>query len=281
MMRHLNQELDIAKKLARSAGAGILEARVLGRELGVKKKKGDVGQEETYVTDVDLQASETICAGLRRAFPEHGILSEEEFQEGWWKPRYTWIIDPLDGTENFIFGGDEFGVHIGLTEEGRPVLGVNYYPVTDVLYWAVKGEGAHKETQGKSTKLPSLAFSADAPVLPLRSRSDPTTREIYEKLTHTKMTDEEFDKRFKYIASTGLRLCMMAEGVYNLLATTGVRGGLWDFLSGDVILTEAGGFISDWQGRPIDYRHPRARLSQGVVAAGSRHLYERALALLK
>ena len=283
MTNTFSLELEIAKDLARRAGQCILEFR-LGKDTLQIQEKSNNGLFISPVTAADLKSNEIICSGLQNTFPEYGILSEEAVasnsHEKWWAKKYAWIIDPLDGTEDFIRGGNDFGVHIGLTEEGVPVLGVNYYPATDIMYWAVKGEGAYKQSRHKPAERIFLHSSGDDPILSLRSKSDKMTKVIYELLLQKSISDEEFNLSCKYIGSAGLRLCAIAEGNYNLYVTRATRGGLWDFLSGDVILKEAGGFISDWQGHSIDYRNKNAQLIHGVVACGNHTLYKRLISLL-
>ena len=123
----LNEELRVAQKIAREAGALLLEYYAEGVE--VKEKIGADNMVEP-VTIADKKASELIIKGLRAAFPEDGILSEEAFDD---KERLdkkrVWVIDPMDGTLGFIKRQDDFCVQIGLTEAGRVILGVVFIPV--------------------------------------------------------------------------------------------------------------------------------------------------------
>lgn len=274
-------ELTTAKTLAQQAGQLILEYHHKVNTLETKTKQHANGA-TSPVTIADEKANVIICAGLRAQFPQHGVLSEEDAKMAdkdapWWQKQHVWIIDPLDGTENFIKGGRHFGVHIGLLEETSPVVGVNYYPCTETMYWAVKGQGANKQVGAeKATKISCKGASGEQ-LLPLRSRSDRKIDSIYEELLQKKFSVESPDQESDYVGSTGLRLCLIAEGVYNLYIATAARAGLWDYLSGEVILREAGAVISDWQGHPLDYRQSDARLGNGVLVCGNQQIQKRVL----
>ena len=269
MTKELFRELEIAKILARQAGQAILETSF---DYSVAEKRGWDGF-ATPVTSADLQANRIICEGLKEAFPDDTRLSEESSGGiAWHEAERVWIIDPLDGTECFIQGGKDFGVHMGLTVRGEPALGVNYYPVTDVMYWAVRGQGAWKQ-QGASERVQLLPQRSDGEVvlLPLKSRSD----DAFEKLLGFTSSPAV------YLGSTGLRLCAIAEGSYNIYIASAKRAGLWDFLSGEVILRETGCFIFDWDGQSIDYRRKDTRLPRGVIVCGNRQIYDSMAAQLK
>lgn len=279
MTGQFSKELEIAVTLARQAGEAILETSVDRSALKILEKSREDGLPSTPVTNADFLANRIICKGLKTAFPNYVLLSEETYDWAldatWHEARHAWIVDPLDGTEEFIRGGKDFGIHIGLTIEGEPTLGVNYYPTTDVFYWAVRGQGAWKR-QGVGEKirlLPQCSNGEDV-FLPLSSKSDLVANSILEKLLGSKYATG-------YLGSTGLRLCAIAEGSYNVYLASARRAGLWDFLSGEVILREAGCLISDWEGIPVDYRRKDARLPRGVVVCRNRQIYDSMIAQLK
>ncbi len=129
------QEAMIAACRAARAGGAILRS-YFGRPLAIQEKQG-----ADIVTEADLAAEETICAVLRASHPDFGIFSEEQgLVEG--EAEYLWIVDPLDGTNNFVVGIPQFGVSVALTHKQETVLGVVYHPVTDVLWRASRGRGA-------------------------------------------------------------------------------------------------------------------------------------------
>lgn len=263
-------ELATAIDAAKKAGIALLDMRLNGEPLQIKKKS-----QNQLVTAADFKSQDIICTALKKSFESYGILSEESLDDtaSWREKEYTWIIDPLDGTEHFIFGGNDFGVHIGLSQRGQPLLGVNYYPAKDLIYWAVKGDGAYKQLHQQTAKKLSLSSDWNPPIICLRSKSE-TIFENFEKKKLVVGTSE-------YIGSTGLRLCLIAEGYCHLYMTSGLRAGLWDFLSGEIILKEAGGMMSDWNGQPIDYLNCDAKLTRGIIASGNQKIHEKFLALLQ
>src|ERR1051326_8522879 len=142
MMVHMEKELEIAKNLAREAGAILLN--YYQRALSIDwKAPGDP------VTVADREANEYIVSHIKREFPDDGILSEEDADDlaRLERPR-VWMIDPMDGTREFIDHRPDFAVQIGLIAGGTPVAGAVYQPATDKLYYAAKGIGAFLESGG-------------------------------------------------------------------------------------------------------------------------------------
>ncbi len=138
----LERELDLALSLAREAGAAIL---------GFYRKPIEIEQKDSFsdsepVTQADRVANDLIVRALEREFPDDGILAEESIDTAHrLDKRRVWMIDPLDGTTGFIEGNGDFAVQIGLVDNGEPVLGVVYQPLTGVLYRAVRGQGSWVE----------------------------------------------------------------------------------------------------------------------------------------
>src|SRR6185312_8147761 len=131
-----DHELRVACDLARVAGAAILEH--YEGPLNIRQKNYDDDVEP--VTQADTIANDLIVTGLKREFPDDGILAEEsvDTKRRLEKSR-VWMVDPLDGTNGFIDGNGDFAVQIGLAEEGQPVVAVVYQPLTGVLYRAIRG----------------------------------------------------------------------------------------------------------------------------------------------
>src|SRR5438477_3865171 len=138
----MEKELGIAKQLAVAAGRILMEYYEQA-VLVDWKAPGDP------VTAADRAANEFIVTSLAREFPEHGILSEEETDDFVRLERsHVWMIDPMDGTKEFIDHRGDFAVQIGLVVDGLPALGVVYQPTTKKLYYAANGMGAFLETEG-------------------------------------------------------------------------------------------------------------------------------------
>jgi len=130
-------ELEVGSRIARAAG-----------QLALQMRKGDIGTEsksdESPVTLADKACEKLIVEELTKAFPEDGLLGEEGASREPANGR-KWIIDPIDGTRDFIRGTGAWSVLIGLEEHGEVVAGFAYFPVHDKLYWAAKGQGAYCE----------------------------------------------------------------------------------------------------------------------------------------
>ncbi len=277
------KEMTVAYQLALDAGKVLREIQHSDQDLQIQQKEGFM-QVLSPVTIADMRANQIICHGLNKQFPDYGILTEEEVDDpslqnairNWRSSELTWIIDPLDGTNNFIKKGKDYGIHIGLTLNGEPVLGLNYYPELNTAYFAVKGHGAFKQ---EGSKPPQQLFTSPftGQIHPIRNTDPQETAAIYEKLLGYEITPQVLQQVFSTIDSCGLRICSIAEGWNNLYASKGLRGGLWDYCSGEVIIREAGGTISDLNGNPIDYRSENARINHGAIVSSDKELHDRAL----
>ena len=153
------RELQVALKLARDAGAAILE--YYDSPLHVERKV-DADEYTEPVTQADRTANELIVSALRHEFPDDGILAEESIDtDRRLSKRRVWMIDPLDGTNGFIARDGDFAVQIGLAVEGRSVVGVVYQPLPDVLYRAVEGAGTWIERKGFEAERASVSDAGD------------------------------------------------------------------------------------------------------------------------
>lgn len=315
----LKAELIAAKILARTAGYKILEVRSCGdlqisekEEWLFIKKRIDI----TPLTIADLRSNVIICQGLKLLFPDYAILSEEgdptlvesDENKPWYTKKRVFVIDPLDGTKEFIKGLDEYGVHIALIEEGRPILGVTHFPATNTTYWGVKGQGAYRQIgDGEIVRLNIDPAEDDGSIKALISRNNPPVeyKEIYRQIFQSDSGEESafnafFDHKnkegqdiiqigsnhFRKIGSAGLKMCQIIEGLGNCWLFRG-NSKYWDTASTDIILTEAGGMITDWQGKPIIYLpirdidgeilNPGSELIQGVVVTRYSRILTQAL----
>lgn len=261
---NLDKELEIARHAASQAGKKILEVYA-SDEFDVEFK----GHNDP-VSRADKLSNIEICKIIGQEFPEHGILTEEKLNsedisnhesikqslDRWKERQYAWMIDPLDGTKDFINKTGEFGIHIGLTYEGTPVLGVNYYPTTETFYSAIKGEGAYRNSR--------RIFVRES--LDIKDMVAVTSRTSTDKVL-TKMIEElEMDEPIM-VGSMGLKICKVAEGSADLYALFNSKSSLWDSCSSQVIIEEAGGKITDLNSSMIDYRPEGSlRLKDGVLA---------------
>jgi 3'(2'), 5'-bisphosphate nucleotidase len=248
-------ELNRAIELARTTG---LEVMQLQRgALHVEMKPGD-----EPVTIADRQASERIVGGLAASFPADPIISEElpPAAGALGSPR-LWLVDPIDGTKDFIRGEDGYSVMIGLVVAGVPTVGVVYQPVIDRLFYA-SPDGAFMTYQGQTTRLAvsSVTAAAEARLVASKSHRGADIDRVKQQLG---IADEQ------NLGSVGLKLCVIAAGLRDLYVNPATKTKAWDTCAPEAILVAAGGRLSDVSGRPIRYTVELAH-RHGLVASNGR-----------
>ena len=232
--------LDAVCDVAREAGRATL--RFHGGPLTVERKGDD-----SPVTAADRAAHALIVEALRRLTPEVPVLSEEADEREWAARREWstyWLVDPLDGTKEFIKGSGDFTVNIALISGMEPVLGVVHVPVTGVTYWGVKGRGAFRVDAGQ------------APVA-LRTRAaDPERLVIVASRDHAGPRVEALLARLPTASTaslgSSLKFCLLAEGradFYPRFSPTSE----WDTAAAQCVLEAAGGRVTDTAGRRLGY----------------------------
>jgi myo-inositol-1(or 4)-monophosphatase len=242
----LSRELALAKRAAREAGE-ILRGywRRGGYEIGSKGH-------DNPVTQADLEADRAIKKRLRDPFPEYGWLSEETVDnDARLKRRRVWIVDPLDGTKEFIKGIPEFSVAIALIENGAPILGVTYNPIKREMYWAARGLGCHLNT--KRVRVTKTRTLKHATVLASRSETARGEWLVFDGTMQVSPT-----------GSVAYKLAMVAGGKGDATFTRSPKSE-WDIASGAALVLEAGGAITDIKGRAIRFNQRNVKL-QGLVA---------------
>ncbi|QGY30688.1 3'(2'),5'-bisphosphate nucleotidase CysQ [Pantoea cypripedii] len=236
-------------QLARAAGDAIMQVYDGAQPMDIERKADD-----SPVTAADLAAHQVILSGLQALTPEVPVLSEEdppawEIRQQW--QRY-WLVDPLDGTKEFIKRNGEFTVNIALIEKGKPVLGVVYAPAIGVLYSAAEGK-AWKEEGGHKTQI----HVRDArPPLVVVSRShfdkDAELQEYLQQLGEHQTT----------AIGSSLKFCLVAEGKAQLYPRFGPTN-IWDTGAGHAVAIAAGAHVHDWQGKTLDYAPRESFLNPG------------------
>lgn len=238
--------------LAREAGRAEM-AYYDGADADIREK-----DDRSPVTLADEVGHRILVDGLRRLDPGTPVVSEEgelapyETRRGWGR---FWLVDPLDGTKEFIKRRAEFTVNLGLVEHGEPVFGVVLAPALDLLYWAQQGEGAWREEKGGG---PERIYSAPAaPGTPLT---------IVESLSHPSPELEEYLKTIpvarRVKAGSSLKFCWVAEGradVYPRLGPTME----WDVAAGDCIYRQSG--RNGERPSPLTYNKPDLRNPSFVI----------------
>ena len=254
------EELRVAIDLARNAGAGILELYNGPIEV---LEKFDVDVSEP-VTIADQIANDLIVKGLHENFPDDGILAEESIDtEQRLSKRRVWMVDPLDGTNGFIDGNGDFAVQIGLAVDGQAVLGVVYQPLPDVLYRAVVGEGSWIETELGEVRRAQVSARTDFSQMRLAaSRSHRSPR--MDRVVRALGVNREVKR-----GSVGIKVGLLIEQRCDLYVHLSPRTKQWDTCAPQIILTEAGGSITDLFGGPITYNAADVQNQNGLVASNS------------
>jgi 3'(2'), 5'-bisphosphate nucleotidase len=255
------REIEVASQLAVEAAGAVMRyfpGNPHRQPLDVQSK-GDDGP----VTAADRAASDLIVGGLQRFFPQDALLSEEAADQddvpARLGARRVWMIDPIDGTRDFIAGRAGFAVMIGLLEQGRPRLGVVVQPSAARLYVGLVGQGAWTiDGAGKPRAIQVDSSQAAIRLVASRSHRSPIMDRIKEVL---EVTDEV------NIGSVGLKLALIASGLRDLYINTSGKSKLWDACAPEAILAAAGGRVTDLFGAAIDYQRADLALPSGLVAS--------------
>lgn len=209
------------------------------------------------LTQADLISNKIITGYLSANFP-YPILSEEtEDDLARLKEDRAWIVDPLDGTKEFIAKNDEFTINIALVEKQRPILGVISVPAKNTIYYAVKGQGAYMQKNGKDIPITCSQIKDlnKARLTVSRSHLNPQLKEILQQ----HITDF-------IVKGSAVKYCAIAanEADASLRKMPLME---WDICAADCILTEAGGLITDFTGKKIWYNQAYTKQEHGIVAS--------------
>jgi 3'(2'), 5'-bisphosphate nucleotidase len=252
----LTELLQDVVALAHAAGEQILE--VYNRDdHGVESK-----QDDSPLTAADMASHHEIVAGLERLTPDIPILSEESASLPYVeRSRWTryWLVDPLDGTREFIKRNGEFTVNIALIEDGVPVLGVVYVPVTGVCYSACQGHGAFKQTADSAPAPISVRRLGDGPVMVVGSRSHrgDSLNSFLAKLGDHDMVG----------MGSSLKLCLVAEGAADIYPRLGPTSE-WDTAAAQCVVEQAGGFVTALDMQPLRYNTKDSLLNPFFLVFG-------------
>jgi 3'(2'), 5'-bisphosphate nucleotidase len=247
--------------IARQAGAAILD--VYGRaDHGVQHKA-----DSSPLTAADLAAHKVITVALNALTPDLPVLSEESADVPWavrraWS-RY-WLVDPLDGTKEFVNRNGEFTVNIALVDDGVPVLGVVFVPVLDLLYCGAQGVGAWKEVGGRSERIHAAPVVAGQNALRVVASRRHGGEEIAPMLARLRT---RFPRIELVNMGSSLKICLVAEGhadLYPRLAPTSE----WDTAAAQAVLEAAGGVLTDTTFTPYRYNRKEELLNPHFLALG-------------
>lgn len=252
--------LNVMVQAAQKAG------RNLRRDFGeIEKLQVSIKGPGNYASAADRKAEETLYKELTKARPGYGFLGEEGGTREGADKTHTWIVDPLDGTTNFLHGIPHFAVSIGLEREGTLIAGVVYNPVTEDIYFAERGKGAfHNDSRIRVAGRREINHALAACSLPHIGRNFPET-DAELKAMQTRVAG------LRRYGATALDLAYIAAGRFDLCWDRGVKP--WDMAAGIVLVREAGGFVSDIDGGD-------AMFAKGHFAAGNEAMHREALAIL-
>lgn len=240
--------LETAIEAAKTAGA------ILDRYFEMTGLEREIKDDKSFVTKADKEAEAAVVTIIRERYPDHGILGEEGADVNL-DAQYQWVIDPLDGTANFVNGIPIFAVSIGILHKGEPFIGVVYNPVTESLYAGEKGKGA--TYNGKPCRVSDQA--ADAGIVTFGPARKETERFL--KLFVT--AKQKHFKSVRFLGSTALEMGYVARGGTEAFVCTGLS--LWDFAAGKLLIAEAGGRVTDYQGQIADVKENYFVASNGVA----------------
>jgi myo-inositol-1(or 4)-monophosphatase len=253
--------LNIAVRAARRAGSIINRAALDGGVLEVKSKRVN-----DYVTQVDRAAEEAIFDVVRKAYPDHGFLAEESGSSAA-SAQYRWIIDPLDGTTNFIHGFPQYCISIAVEQRGALVHAVIYDPVKNELFTASKGRGAFlNDRRIRVSKCARLQEALVGTGFPFKELG---RLELYTRQLTTLMRTTSGVRR---AGAAALDLAYVACGRLDAFWELGLSP--WDMAAGALLIQEAGGLVGDLTGEP-------GFMDSGDICAATPKLFSAVLQALR
>lgn len=249
------RDLQMLCDIALAAGREVMD--VYGTDFSSVQKDDD-----SPLTQADLRSDQVIREGLERAFPGVFILSEESSPQAQGNHESFFLVDPLDGTKEFLKRNDEFTVNIALVDRGVPVAGIVFAPALGELYSGAKGQGAWKRKDGATQALLTQAPAAGAPLRVIGSRShggDGLARWL------SQLTGEH-----TFVAAgSSLKFCRIAEGAADVYPRLGPTSQ-WDTAAAQAVLESAGGAVLEAQGGDLRYGLQRPILNPYFIALADR-----------
>ncbi len=254
--------LNIAVKAARRAGSIIIRAAMDGTALEVRAKEAN-----DFVTQVDRAAERAVIEILRKAYPGHAILAEESGSLGGAQAEYRWIIDPLDGTTNFIHGFPQYCVSLAVQHRGTISHAVVYDPAKNELFTASRGRGAYLNDRrirvSHCRRLREALVGTGFPFKEL-SRLEPYVAQL-----RTMITSSAGVRR---AGAAALDLAYVAAGRLDAFWEMGLSA--WDMAAGALLIQEAGGLVGDFSGE-------QNYLETGDIAAATPKVFPQLLQALR
>ncbi len=262
MLRAVHPLLNIAVRAARRAGSIINRAALDRSALDVRAKRAN-----DFVTRVDRAAESAIIEVIRKSYPEHAILAEESGRLEGARSEHCWVIDPLDGTTNFIHGFPQYCVSIGVQHRGALAHAVVYDPVRNELFTASRGRGAFLDDRrirvSKCTQLSEALVGTGFPFREM-ARADRYVVQLRAMMAAS--------AGVRRAGAAALDLAYVAAGRLDAFWELGLSA--WDMAAGALLVQEAGGLVGDLAGGP-------GYLEGGEIAAATPKVFEPLLAALR
>ncbi|XP_033753789.1 inositol monophosphatase 1-like [Pecten maximus] len=254
MDHDLQDYLKTAVGVARKAGDMVKKAYCVDKSVVTKESYADL------VTETDQAVERMIIDSLAEKYPTHKFIGEESVSGGKkceWTDTPTWIIDPIDGTANFVHSIPYNCVCIGLGINRKIVVGIVYLPITDQMYTAVKGQGAFcNDTRISVSKVSDLKNAVVYTEAGNNRHSDTVLTKI-ENMKNIVFASHGI----RCLGSAAVNMCMVAQGSGDAYVEYGIH--IWDVAASGIIVEEAGGVLMDPTGSEMDY------LSRGILCASS------------
>lgn len=256
----MNLDKLLALAIASSKKAGVEVMRHYRRGDYTAEMKAD----NSPVTSADIAANDVLMAELKRLTPEIPVISEEvgtvalTQRKNW--PRY-WLLDPIDGTGEFILASGDFAVNVALIENGWPAIGVIHAPDKQVTYFAQKGVGAFKESEQATKKIAVERYDGKRKIKVAVSR-----RQKLDLMGQYLSTDFNYD--YISLGSCSLKNCLIAEGLADCYLRIGPTGE-WDTGASQCILEQAGGKILDSEFNELSYNQRESLLNPDFISLGN------------
>jgi len=251
-MNNQSKELQILIPLVKKVGEEIM--KIYNADF-----KYELKQDNSPLTKADILSNNLLIETLLKEFPDYGIISEEsKNEEDVYSKEKIWVLDPLDGTKDFIQKTDEFSIMIALLENKKPILGIVYAPAINKLYYAEKNKGTYLiqeeiEIQINVTRTESLdEFRL------IRSRNHFLDKD-------KKISEDMKISSFIKMGSVGVKFGAIAEGNSEICYYTTDQMGIWDDAASHIILKEAGGEVFDLNGNEPEYDLKGRKMKFGFI----------------
>jgi len=260
--------LENIKIIAKQAGKILLD--YYDKDYQINKKSND---SNVLLTTADIKSEEYIISALKKNYPDCQILSEERTNKKINFSSNVFIVDPLDGTRYFVKHKETFSIVISLYANGAPQVGVVHLPKLDETYYAEKNRGAFLEKRGKIKRIhvSNQMFLNNARVFNKDSHHKGRQSELLKTLSA---------KKIMLDSATSYKICLLAKGDMDIFINTSQRTSKWDICAPHIILEEAGGKITDFNGQSINYKMPNGKINLQFFATNG-YLHNRMLKLIK